>query len=76
MVCGVASWLIHVTTVPVFTVSVDGSNAKFLIVIAFPPPVEVVGATVVVAVWGEEQPATMQARIKRMVHTEQNTKRK
>lgn len=54
MVCGVASWLIHVTTVPVFTVSVDGSNAKFLIVIEFTPDVEVgvaAGVAVVAGVW-------------------------
>jgi hypothetical protein len=32
-----------VTTVPVFTVRVDGSNAKFLIVIVFPLPDEADG---------------------------------
>ena len=41
MVCEAPSWFTHVTIVPVFTVSEDGSNAKFLIVIEFPPPVEV-----------------------------------
>jgi hypothetical protein len=35
----VASWFTHVTTVPVFTVRVDGLNAKFFIVIVVPPPV-------------------------------------
>ena len=37
--CGTASWFAHVTSVPAFTVSVEGSNAKFLIVIVFPPVV-------------------------------------
>jgi hypothetical protein len=74
MVCGAPSWFTHVTTVPVFAVSEDGSNAKFLIVMEFPP----VGAGVVVVaggVWLEVQPATMQARITRAIHDEQNAKR-
>jgi len=44
MVCGAPSWFTHVTTVPVFTVRVEGSNAKFLIAIVSPPPVEAGGA--------------------------------
>ena len=46
IVCEAPSWFIHVTTVPVFTVRVAGSNAKFLIVIESPPVVEA-GDTVV-----------------------------
>ena len=70
MVCETPSWFTHVITVPVFTVNEDGSNAKFLIMIEFPPPVE---AGVVVAaggVWYEVQPATRQVMIKRMIHAE------
>jgi hypothetical protein len=51
IVCGVASWFTHVTTVPVFTVRVDGSNAKFFIVIVVPPPVGAGVDAVAEGVW-------------------------
>jgi len=44
MVWGAPSWFTHVTTVPLFTVRDEGSNAKFFIDMEFPPPVEVGGA--------------------------------
>jgi len=72
------SWFIHVTTVPVFTVSEEGSNAKLLIVMEMPPPVDAGGAVVVAGagpVWEEEQPAAMQARMSRAIQAEQSTKR-
>jgi hypothetical protein len=47
----VPSWFIHVTTVPVFTVNEEGLNAKFLIAIVFPPPVDVGGGVVADGVW-------------------------
>jgi hypothetical protein len=67
------SWFIHVTTVPVFIVTGEGSNAKFLIAIEFPLPVETGGAVVAGGAWLEEQPAAMQARITRAKHSEQST---
>jgi hypothetical protein len=73
MVWGAPSLFIHVTVVPIFTVSVEGSNAKFLIVIVFPPPGEAGGAAEVAGAWPEEQPAAVQASIKRTVHAMQNT---
>jgi hypothetical protein len=51
IVCGVASWFTHVTTVPVFTVRIEGSNAKFFIVIVVPPPVEAGGEAGADDVW-------------------------
>jgi hypothetical protein len=62
-----------VTTVPVFTVREEGSNAKFFIDMEFPPPVEAGGAAGVTGadgVWGEEQPAAILAKIKRTKHAE------
>jgi hypothetical protein len=41
ILCGAPSWLIQVTVVPVFIVSVAGLNAKFLIAIEFNPAAEV-----------------------------------
>jgi hypothetical protein len=76
-ICGAPSWFTHVTIVPVFTVSGVGSNAKFLIVIEFPPPVEACGAAVAAGaggVWLEEQPAATHARITSAIQTEQSTK--
>jgi hypothetical protein len=64
----------HVTVVPVFTVSAEGSNAKFLIEMVFPP----VEAGVPAGAPGgleEEQPAAIQARIKRTIHAVQNSRR-
>jgi len=57
-----------VTTVPVFTVRVDGVNAKFLMVIVFSPPDATVVAAGVDGTGLELQPAVMQAKITRMVH--------
>jgi len=51
MVCGVGSWFIHVTTEPVFTVTVDGVNAKFFIVIVVHPPGEAGGEAGADGVW-------------------------
>jgi hypothetical protein len=66
MVWGVLSRFVHVTTVPTFTISGEGSNAKFLIVMTFPPPVAVEGAGTGAA--GEEvQPAAMHAKIIRRI---------
>ena len=39
-VCGATSSFTHAISVLVFTVRVDGANAKFLIVIVAPPPGE------------------------------------
>jgi len=39
------------TTVPLLTVSEEGSNAKFLMATVFPPAAEVVGAAVAGGVW-------------------------
>jgi hypothetical protein len=69
------SWFTHVTTVPVFTVSGEGSNAKFLIAMVFPPPVEGDCGVVAGGVWLEEQPAAMLARIRRTMQREQNDMR-
>lgn len=44
MVWGDPSWFIHVITEPLFTVREEGSNAKFLIAMEFPPMVEAGGA--------------------------------
>lgn len=69
------SWFTHVTTVPDFTVSAGGSNAKFLIVTVAPPPLEgCVDAGTCGAV-EEEQPAAMQARTRRAVHAKPNIRR-
>jgi len=64
----------HVTVVPVFTVSAEGTNAKFLIEMVFPPAEAGVpaGAT---GGWEEEQPAAKQARIKMTIHAVQNSRR-
>jgi hypothetical protein len=51
IVCGAPSWFTQVTIVPVFTVSGEGSNAKFLIAMEFPPPVETGGIAVAGGVW-------------------------
>jgi hypothetical protein len=63
------------TAVPLFTVSEEGSNAKFLMITVFPPVVEVVGAAVAGGACEEEHPAAMQDTIKRMTHAKQNIKR-
>jgi hypothetical protein len=63
------------TTVPLLTVSEDGSNAKFLIATVFPPATEVVGAAVAGGVWEEEHPAAMQETINRTTHAKQKIKR-
>jgi hypothetical protein len=62
------------TTVPLFTVSEDGSNAKFLMAIVFPPATEDVGAAVAGGVCEEEHPAAIQETIKRTTHAKQNMK--
>jgi hypothetical protein len=66
---------VHVTTVPLFTVSEDGSNAKFLMLIVFPPVVVVVDAAVDGGACGEEHPAAMQETTKRTTHARQKIKR-
>lgn len=66
---------VHVTTVPLFTVSEDGSNAKFLMLIVFPPVVEMVGAAVAGGDCVEEHPAAIQETIKRTTHARQKIKR-
>ena len=48
IVCGAGSRLTHVTVVPVFTISVEGPNAKSLILMVDAPP----EATWVVTVTG------------------------
>jgi hypothetical protein len=63
------------TPVPLFTVSEEGSNAKFLMATVFPPAAEEVGAAVGGGVWLEEHPAAMQETIKRTTHAKQNIKR-
>jgi hypothetical protein len=75
MVWGAPSLFVHVTVVPVFTVREEGSNAKFLIEIVFPPPVEAGGAAGVDGAGPEEQPATVQARITRTVQAMRNSMR-
>jgi hypothetical protein len=75
MVCGAESWLVHLTTAPVFTVRADGSNAKFLIVIVFPPPFDACGTAGVAGAGLDEQPATMQEMITRAIHAERKTRR-
>ena len=72
---GTESWFVHVTEVPVFTVSESGLNAKFLIAMAFPPPGEAGGEGTDTGACEEEQPATMQARTTRMMHAVQNARR-
>ena len=72
---GALSWFVHVTAVPLFTVSGVGANAKFLIAMVFPPPVAAGDAAVAGVVWGEVQPAVIQARITMTVHAVQNTRR-
>jgi hypothetical protein len=63
------------TTVPLFTVSEEGSNAKFLMATVFPPSVEVVGAAVAGGACEDEHPAAMQETIKRTTHARQNIRR-
>lgn len=53
----------HVTAEPVFTVRTGGSNAKFLIIIVFPPPDATVVAAGDAGAGLEEQPAAMQVMI-------------
>jgi hypothetical protein len=72
---GGLSLFVHVTTVPVFTVRIEGSNAKFLIVIVFPPPDDAGGAVVVAGAGLELQPAIMQARIRKTVHIKPGIRR-
>jgi hypothetical protein len=74
MAWGVPSLFTHVTAVPAFTVRREGSNAKFLIAIVF-PPVEAGGAVVADGVGEELQPAAIQKKITRTVHAMQNTRR-
>jgi hypothetical protein len=54
--------------VPLFTVSEEGSKAKFLMVTVFPPVVEVVGAAVAGGACDEEHPAAILETIKRTTH--------
>lgn len=68
MECVAPSLFTHVTPVPVFTVRVEGSNAKFLIEIVFPPPAAAGVAAGDAGAGLEEQPAAMQATITRAVH--------
>lgn len=75
MVCGAVSWFTQVTVLPVLTVIDKGSNAKFLIVMVFPPPMDMGVAVDAGWVWLEAQPATVQARITRMIHYVQNIRR-
>jgi hypothetical protein len=75
IVCVAPSLFTHVTPVPVFTVRVGGSNAKFLIEIVFPPPVAAGGVVVAEGAGEEEQPAAMQANITRTVHARPHTGR-
>jgi hypothetical protein len=63
------------TAVPLFTVSEEGSNAKFLMITVFPPGVEVVGAAVAGGACEDEHPAAMQETIKRTTHARQNIRR-
>jgi hypothetical protein len=70
MVWGALSLFTHVTVEPAFTVRLEGSNAKFLIAMVFPPPEEAVAGAGGAGAGGagagpEEQPAVMQARITR-----------
>jgi hypothetical protein len=77
MACGGLSWFVHVTTMPAFTVSAGGSNAKFFIVIAVPLPADGCGdadAAGAAGVWPDEQPATMQAAIRSMIPATRNTR--
>jgi hypothetical protein len=50
-------------------------NAKFLIVIVFPPPAAADGVAGVAGGGLEEQPAAIQAKITITVHIMQNTRR-
>jgi hypothetical protein len=75
IVCTAPSWFTHVTAVPVFTVSTEGSNAKFLIAIEFPPSIEAGVAAGVESVWEEEQPATVHDMITKAIQAEQRTGR-
>jgi len=68
---GTPSLFTQVTMVPVFTVSEEGSNAKFLIATVAPPP-GVAGGAAGAVVWLDEQPAAIQARMIRTVPTMQN----
>jgi hypothetical protein len=53
------------TIAPLFTVSEEGSNAKFLMIMVFSPAMEVVGAAVTGGALEEEHPAAIQETIKR-----------
>jgi len=75
MVCVVPSLFTHVTPVPVLTVRAGGSNAKFLIEMVFPPPVDAGGVVPAEGEGEEEQPAAMQAMITRTEHATQDTVR-
>jgi hypothetical protein len=62
-----------VTVDPVFTVSVAGLKAKFLIMTAFEPPAGTrVVATGAGEFCGEVQPAHMQVRTNRITHAREN----
>lgn len=63
---------IHVTVVPVFTVRVEGANAKFLIAIVFPLPDEAGVTEGVAGADPELQPAVMQATITRIIQARTN----
>ena len=67
--------MVHVTEDPVFIVSVEGSNAKFLIRMAFPVPVVAGIDDGVGGVWLEVQPAVMQARTMSTKQAMQKTRR-
>ena len=74
-VWGALSRFVHVTEVPDFTVSAEGSNAKFLIAMEFPEGVAAGGREGAGGVWLEVQPAAMQARTTRTRPAIQNTRR-
>ena len=60
---GAPSLFTHVTVVPVFTVRVEGSKAKFLIVTEFPPPPVAGDAVVADGAVEELHPADRQEMI-------------
>jgi hypothetical protein len=64
-----------VTGVPALTVRTEGLNAKFLIVIIFPPPDESGVPRGVAGAGLEEQPAVIQATITRTIQARMNHSR-
>jgi hypothetical protein len=76
MVWGALSWFVHVMTDPLFTVSGEGSKAKFLIATALPLPVAAGGdADPPGAVWYALQPAARQAATTKTILAAENTRR-